>query len=114
MIENGNSQPEPSVAPAIPIEEVSGDDVQAFSLAGEVLYRAFKWIMHGNLEQRSLRLHVAVLCISPHVLPCQKPSLSWCARIHGGTRQWAHQLVHQFLHKLGVNVFYRGRQFVNL
>lgn len=95
----------------IDLKELSGDDALPFAMAGEVMYRAFKWIMHGNVAQRSLRMHLVVLCISPHVLPCKKPSSSWCAKIHGVSRQWAHRLLQEFTHELGLNVRYRGRQF---
>lgn len=69
----------------------------SYALAGETLHFVFDWIMQGKIQQRSLRYHLVVLCLWPQLLPCKRPSASWCARIHGVSREWATRLKRDFL-----------------
>ena len=71
-------------------------EIVSYALAGETLHFVFDWIMQGKIQQRSLRFHLVVLCLWPQLLPCKRPSASWCARIHGVSRQWATRLKKDF------------------
>jgi hypothetical protein len=71
-------------------------ELVSYALAGEALRFVFDWIMEGDVEQPSLRFHLVVLCLWPQLLPCKRPSASWCASIHGVSRQWATRLRQDF------------------
>lgn len=71
-------------------------------LAREALRHFFDWGMRGSVEQRSLRLHIVALHVCPQFLPCKRPTVSWCARIHGVSRQWATRLHQEFIQKFGL------------
>ena len=71
-------------------------ELVSYALAGEALRFVFDWIMEGDVSQRSLRFHLVVLCLWPQLLPCKRPSASWCACIHGVSRQWATRLKQDF------------------
>ncbi len=85
----------------------------AFSLAGETLIRVFDWIGRGEVEQRSLRLHLAMLCLCPQLLPCKPPSASWCAKQRQVSRQWASRLHQDFARTFPGKLQYRGQRFRN-
>ncbi len=110
MIALRRSPPEPFVNPP-PDEPESG--AQAFTLASETLIRVFDWISQGEVKQRSLRLHLAMLCLCPQLLPCKRPSASWCARQHCVSRQWASRLHQDFARTFGGKLHYRGQHFRN-
>ncbi len=94
-------------------EEESDADSVAFRLAGETLIRVFDWIAQGEVEQRSLRLHLAMLCLCPQLLPCKRPSASCCAREHQVSRQWASRLHQDFARTFAGKLQYRGQRFRN-
>ncbi len=62
--------------------------------------------------QRGLRSDLVTLCICPHLLPCKRPSASWCARQHGVSRQRASRLQQEFARELGANIQFRGQRFL--
>jgi NADP-dependent 3-hydroxy acid dehydrogenase YdfG len=52
--------------------------------------------MRGDVQQRSLRFHLVALCLFPRLLPCKRPSVAWCGKIHGVSREWARRLRQDF------------------
>jgi hypothetical protein len=72
------------------------DEILPYALAGEALHRVFEWIMRGDVQQRSLRFHLVALCLFPRLLPCKRPSVAWCGKIHGVSREWARRLRQDF------------------
>jgi len=89
------------------------DKSMAFTLAAIGLSRIFEWVMRGDLNQCSLRFHLVILSICPDLLPCKYPSASWCARIHGVSRQWASRLQQEFTREFGDHLQFRGQRFLN-
>lgn len=79
------------------LEPIPNDTILPYTMAGEVFCRLLEWIMRGNLERRSLRLHIASLHLCPQFLPYKRPSVRWCALIHGVSRQWAYRVQKEFL-----------------
>ncbi|HUB67480.1 MAG TPA: hypothetical protein VL981_08355 [Candidatus Methylacidiphilales bacterium] len=57
-------------------------------------------------EQSGLSAHYVLL-------PCKRPSASWCARQHGVSRQRASRLQQEFARELGGNIQFRGQCFLN-
>jgi hypothetical protein len=102
---------EPFVLP--PSDEEPEAQALAFTLAGETLIRVFDWVVRGGVEQRSLRLHLAVLCLCPQILPCKRPSARWCAQQHQVSRQWASRLQQDFARTFAGKLQYRGQRFRN-
>jgi len=94
--------------PATRLDEPTQDEVLSIALAGEALQRIFDWIMEGDVEQRSLRYHLVVLCLFPQLLPCSRPSAAWCARIHGVSREWASRLRRNFVAQFNGNLRFRS------
>jgi hypothetical protein len=45
------------------------------------------------------------------MLPCERPSASWCAREHGVSRQYASRLQQEFTRELGDYIRFRGQRF---
>jgi hypothetical protein len=85
----------------------------AFSLAGETLIRVFDWVAQGEREQRSLRLHLAMLCLCPQ-LSSVKTSLGKLVRKqHDVSRQWASRLHQDFARTFAGKFQYRGQRFRN-
>ena len=82
-------------------------ELVSYALAGEALRFVFDWIMEGDVSQRSLRFHLVVLCLWPQLLPCKRPSASWCASIHGVSRQWATRLKQDFGRTVALRCFKR-------
>ncbi len=82
--------------PAVCVDHSATVEMVSYALAGEALRFVFEWIMEGDVSQRSLRFHLVVLCLWPQLLPCKRPSASWCARIHSVSRQWATRLKQDF------------------
>jgi len=97
--------------PAGHLDPAPVDPGLPYAMAGEALHLVFDWIMRGGVEQRSLRFHLVALCVCPQLLPCKHPSASWCARIHGVSRQWASRLQQEFVRELGVAIRFRGQRF---
>jgi hypothetical protein len=89
----------------------ASEQTLAYALTLEAFHRVFDWIMRGEVSQRSLRFHLVVLCVCPQLLPCKYPSASWCARIHGVSRQWACRLQQEFVCELGDKIRFRGQRF---
>jgi len=86
-------------------------ELVSYALAGEALRFVFDWIMEGDVSQRSLRFHLVVLCLWPQLLPCKRPSASWCASIHGVSRQWATRLKQDFAHAVSNKSKLASRDF---
>ncbi len=82
--------------PASRMDQSEVVETVSYALAGEALHFVFDWIIQGEVEQRSLRFHLVALTLWPHLLPCTRPTISWCARIHGVSRQWATRLKQDF------------------
>jgi hypothetical protein len=101
--------------PATKIDPPPRDDSFAFALAGGGITRVHEWITRGRggAKQRGLRSDLVTLCICPHLLPCKRPSASWCARQHGVSRQRASRLQQEFARELGANIQFRGMRFLN-
>ena len=101
--------------PATKMEPAPRDDNLAFALAGGGITRVQEWITRGRggAKQRGLRSDLVTLCICPHLLPCKRPSASWCARQHGVSRQRASRLQQEFARELGANIQFRGQRFRN-
>ena len=97
------------------LDPVPRDDSLAFALAGGGITRVQEWITRGRggAKQRGLRSDLVTLCICPHLLPCKRPSASWCARQHGVSRQRASRLQQEFARELGANIQFRGMRFLN-
>jgi hypothetical protein len=102
---------EPFVEP--PSYDEPESNALAFSLAGETLIRVFDWVAQGEREQRSLRLHLAMLGLCPQLLPCKRPSASWCAKQHDVSRLWASRLHQDFARTFAGKLQYRGQRFRN-
>ncbi len=92
-------------------DRVTDDRDLAFALAGNGITRIMEWITCGNVRQRGLRADLVTLCICPQMLPCKRPSASWCAREHGVSRQWASYLQQDFVRKLADYIRFRGQRF---
>jgi hypothetical protein len=101
---------EPFVLPPCDDEEPDPHAL-AYALASETLIRVFDWIARGEVAQRSLRLHLAMLCLCPQLLPCKRPSASWCAQQHQVSRQWASRLHQDFARTFAGKLQYRGQRF---
>ena len=101
--------------PVDKLDPVPPDDSSSFALAGRGITRVQEWITRGRggAKQRGLRSDLVTLCICPHLLPCKRPSASWCARQHGVSRQRASRLQQQFARELGANIQFRGQRFLN-
>jgi hypothetical protein len=82
--------------PASRMDQSEVVETVSYALAGEALHFVFDWIIQGEVEQRSLRFHLVALTLWPQLLPCKRPTASWCARIHGVSRQWATRLKKDF------------------
>jgi hypothetical protein len=97
------------------LDPVPRDDSSSFALAGRGITRVQEWITRGRggAKQRGLRSDLVTLCICPHLLPCKRPSASWCARQHGVSRQRASLLQQEFARELGANIQFRGQRFLN-
>jgi hypothetical protein len=50
-----------------------------------------EWITAGRswVKDRALRSDIALICVSPHLFECKRPSAAWCARQHGVSREYA-------------------------
>jgi len=83
----------------------------AFALAGIGITRVQEWITRGKAKQRGLRSDLVTLCICPQMLPCTRPSASWCASEHGVSRQYASRLQQEFTRELGDYIQFRGQRF---
>ena len=83
----------------------------SFALAGIGITRVQEWITRGKAKQRGLRSDLVTLCICPQMLPCERPSASWCAREHGVSRQYASRLQQEFTRHLGDYIRFRGQRF---
>jgi hypothetical protein len=101
--------------PATKMDPAPRDDSLAFALAGGGITRVQEWITRGRggAKQRGLRSDLVTLCICPHLLPCKRPSASWCARQHGVSRQRASRLQQEFVRELGHNIQFRGQRFLD-
>jgi hypothetical protein len=77
-------------------------------LASEALHRISDWIMQGDLQQRSLRFHLVMLCLFPQLLPCKHPSAAWCGEIHGVSGEWARRLRRDFISQFNGNLRFRA------
>ena len=68
--------------PAGKMDPAPRDDSLAFALAGGGIIRVQEWITRGRggAKQRGLRSDLVTLCICPHLLPCKRPSATFCAR----------------------------------
>lgn len=98
--------------PPVPLDHPASVEIVSYALAGEALHFVFDWIMQGDASQRSLRFHLVVLCLWPQLLPCKHPSASWCARVHGVSRQWASRLQQDFARTIGDKIQFRGQRFL--
>lgn len=90
------------------LEKAIGDEVLSIVLASEAMSQIFDWIMRGYAPQRSLRLHLVVLCLFPQLLPCKRPSAAWCAQIHGVSREWARRLRRDFIDQFNGSLHFRN------
>ncbi len=101
--------------PAANIDPAPRDDSLVFALAGDGIARVQEWITRGRggAKQRGLRSDLVTLCICPHLLPCNRPSASWCARQHGVSRQRASLLQQEFAREVGDNIQFRGMRFLS-
>ena len=101
--------------PAGKMDPAPRDDSLAFALAGGGIIRVQEWITRGRggAKQRGLRSDLVTLCICPHLLPCKRPSASWCARQHGVSRQRASRLQQEFAREFGDHIQFRGQRFLN-
>ncbi len=101
--------------PATKLDPAPRDDSAIFALAGDGIARVHEWITRGRggAKQRGLRSDLVTLCICPHLLPCKRPSASWCARQHGVSRQRASFLQQEFVRELANNIQFRGMRFLN-
>ena len=98
--------------PAARLDHSASVEMVSYALAGETLHFVFDWIMQGGLSQRSLRFHLVVLYLWPQLLPCKRPSASWCARIHGVSRQWATLLKKDFARTVSDKSKLAARDFI--
>ena len=97
--------------PAANLDHEVGNLRVAFALAGIGITRVQEWITRGKAKQRGLRSDLVTLCICPQMLPCERPSASWCARQHGVSRQYASRLQQEFTRQLGDYIQFRGQRF---
>jgi hypothetical protein len=74
-----------------------------------------EWITAGRgwVKDRALRSDIALICVSPHLFECKRPSAAWCARQHGVSREYAARLCREFAAKFGVYIQFRGQHFLN-
>jgi hypothetical protein len=98
--------------PAARLDHSASVEMVSYALAGETLHFVFDWIMQGGLSQRSLRFHLVVLYLWPQLLPCKRPNASWCARIHGVSRQWATLLKNDFARTVSEKSKLAARDFI--
>jgi hypothetical protein len=98
--------------PAARMDRPAIEEVISYDLFGEAFRFIFDWIMEGDVSQRSLRFHLVVLCLWPQLLPCKRPSASWCGRVHGVSRQWACRLQQDFARAVGKRTQFRGQRFL--
>jgi hypothetical protein len=99
--------------PAANLDRTANDQSSAFALGGLGITRVQEWITRGRAgaTQRALRSDLVTLCVCPHMLPCKRPSASWCAREHGVSRQYASRLQQEFSRELGDYIRFRGQRF---
>jgi hypothetical protein len=97
--------------PSARLDSPAIEEILSYAAFGEALHFIFDWIMEGEVSQRSLRFHLVVLCLWPQLLPCKRPSASWCGRIHGVSRQWACLLQQNFARAVGDKIQFRGQRF---
>ena len=99
--------------PAANLDRTASDQSSAFALGGLGITRVQEWITRGRAgaTQRALRSDLVTLCVCPHMLPCKRPSASWCAREHGVSRQYASRLQQEFARELGDYIRFRGQRF---
>ena len=97
--------------PAAKFDHEVGSLGTAFTLAGIGITCVQEWITRGKARQRGLRSDLVTLCICPQMLPCKRPSASWCAREHGVSRQYASRLQQEFTRELGDYIRFRGQRF---
>jgi hypothetical protein len=74
-----------------------------------------EWITRGRggVTNRGLRTDIVLLCITPHFLPCKRPSAAWVARQHGASRQRASKLWREFSAYIAPYIQFRGQRFLN-
>ncbi len=97
--------------PAANLDREKNERALYLALVCETVIRIFEWILRGGVKQRSLRFHLVALRLCPQLLPCKHPSVSWCAREHGVSRQWANRLQQEFVRELGDRFHFRGEPF---
>jgi hypothetical protein len=97
---------------AASLDKTAGEHALAIAIAVVGLTRVQEWITRGGgARQRALRSDLVTLSICPHLLPCKRPSASWCAREHGVSRQRASILHQEFARELGDYLRFRGQRF---
>jgi len=103
-----------------PADKIDGEDnfendsKEIGRVMSDVLARVFEWITRkGSLTHRALRSDVVVLYVTPHNLPCKRPSAAWLAQKHGVSRQRVSELGREFASFLGPRIQFRGQRFLN-
>ena len=103
-----------------PADKIDGEDSsendskRTGSLVRDVLARVFEWLTRkGSVTHRALRSDVVILHVTPHNLPCKRPSAAWLAQKHGVSRQRVSELGRDFASSLGPRIQFRGQRFLN-
>ncbi len=89
---------------------VNKEEKADFAALREAINRTLGWAIRPGMTQIGLRVHLIILAISPGQLPCKRPSLSWCARAHGVTRQRAWSIWQDLKHELKDHVRFPQRR----
>ena len=83
------------------------------ALASGALTCIGEWITRGRggVTNRAFRADIVVLFITPHFLPCKRPSAAWVGRQHGVSRQRASELWREFSEYIAPYLQFRGQRF---
>lgn len=97
--------------PAANIDRAKEERMLNLAVAREFVHRFGNWILLGGREQVGFRCYIAFCLVCPEQLPCKHPSLSWCARVHGYSRQRASDLGIEFTTEFSEHIQFRGQRF---
>ena len=97
--------------PAANIDRAKEEHMYNLAVAREFVSRFGEWILRGGLHQVGFRCYIVLCCVCPQLLPCKHPTLAWCARVHGYSRQRASDLGIEFVSEFNDHIQFRGQRF---